>query len=55
MVALVVAADVLPWVLYAMREPVAPPGDIRNALELPATAALLAIVLRRPPNAAPSA
>jgi hypothetical protein len=54
-VALVVAADVLPWVLYAMREPVAPPGDFRNALELPATAALLAIVLRRPPNATPSA
>jgi len=48
---LVVAADVVPWLLYAMREPVAPPGDIRNALELPVTAALLAIALRRPPKA----
>lgn len=45
--ALVVAADVVPWALYAMREAVAPPGDVRNALELPVTAALLAIVLRR--------
>lgn len=49
---LVVAADIVPWLLYAMREPVAPPGDIRNALELPVTAALLALALRRPPSAA---
>ena len=47
-VSLVVAADLVPWVLYVMREPVAPPGDIRNALELPVTAALLAFALRRP-------
>lgn len=47
---LVVAADVVPWVLYVMREPVAPPGDIRNALELLVTAALLAIALRRSPS-----
>ncbi len=46
--ALIGVADLLPWVLYAMREPVAPPGDVRNALELPFTAALLAIALRRP-------
>ena len=49
---LVVAADIVPWLLYAMREPVAPPGDIRNALELPVTAALLALALRRRPSAA---
>jgi len=54
LVALVVAADVVPWVLYALREPVAPPGDIRNALELPVTAALLVVALRRPPLARPS-
>ena len=47
-IALVVAADLVPWVLYVMREPAAPPGDIRNALELPVTAALLAVALRRP-------
>jgi hypothetical protein len=47
-VALVATADLVPWVLYVMREPVAPPGDIRNALELPVTAALLAFALRRP-------
>lgn len=47
-VSLVVAADLVPWVLYVMREPVAPPGDIRNALELPVTAALLVFALRRP-------
>lgn len=46
--ALITVADIVPWVLYAMREPVAPPGDVRNALELPVTAALLAIALRRP-------
>lgn len=45
---LIVAADLIPWVLYAMREPVAPPGDIRNALEIPVTAMLLAIALRQP-------
>lgn len=49
LVALMVAADVLPWLLYLLRDPVAPPGDIRNALELPVTAALLVIALRRPP------
>lgn len=46
--ALIGVADMVPWVLYAMREPVAPPGDVRNALELPFTAALLAIALHRP-------
>ena len=50
-VALIGVADVVPWVLYAMREPVAPPGDVRNALALPVTAALLAIALRRRPVA----
>ena len=46
--ALIGVADLVPWVLYAMREPVAPPGDVRNALELPLTAALLAVALHRP-------
>ena len=46
--ALIGVADVVPWTLYAMREPVAPPGDVRNALELLVTAALLAIALHRP-------
>jgi hypothetical protein len=45
--ALIGVADLVPWVLYVMREPVAPPGDIRNALELPISAALLAIALHR--------
>ena len=48
--AVIVAADVVPWLLYVMREPAAPPGDIRNALELPVTAAVLAFALRRRPS-----
>jgi hypothetical protein len=46
--ALIGVADVVPWTLYAIREPVAPPGDVRNALELVVTAALLAVALHRP-------
>lgn len=48
MFGLMLAADVIPWALYVMREPVVPPGDIRNALEIPVTAMLLAIALRQP-------
>jgi hypothetical protein len=53
--ALIGAADAVPWMLYVMREPVAPPGDVRNALELPVTAALLAIALHRPQTTPPRA
>lgn len=47
-IALIVVADVVPWLLYAAREAASPPGDIRNAIELPIAAALLAVALRRP-------
>jgi hypothetical protein len=43
---LVVAATVLPWALYALKDPVG--VDVRNGLVIPATAALLAYALRRP-------
>lgn len=51
-IALIAVADILPWALYALRDPLVQPGDVRNALVLPVTAALLAIVLRRPAVAA---
>lgn len=43
--ALVGVATVLPWALYALKEPVV--GDVRNGLVIPATAAVLAYALRR--------
>jgi hypothetical protein len=46
LLALVVVASVTPWMLYAMKEPVL--ADVRNALVIPVTATLLALVLRRP-------
>lgn len=48
LLALVAVADVLPWTLYVLRDPLVQPGDVRNALVLPVTAAVLAIALRRP-------
>jgi hypothetical protein len=53
LLALVAVASVLPWALYALKEPVV--VDVRNGLVIPATAALLAYALRRraPVAAAP--
>jgi hypothetical protein len=53
LLALVAVASVLPWALYALKEPVV--VDVRNGLVIPATAALLAYALRRraPDAAAP--
>jgi hypothetical protein len=45
LVALVVAANLVPWALYATKEPAV--ADVRNALVIPVTAALLAVVLKR--------
>lgn len=42
---LVAVATVLPWALYALKEPVV--VDVRNGLVIPATAGLLAYALRR--------
>ena len=47
---LVAAATVLPWALYALKDPVG--VDVRNGLVIPATAAVLAFALRRPVPAA---
>jgi hypothetical protein len=41
---LIAAATVLPWALYALKDPVA--VDVRNGLVIPVTAALLAYALR---------
>jgi len=58
LLALFGVASVLPWALYALKEPVV--VDVRNGLVMPATAALLAYALRRraaggaaPPSPAP--
>jgi len=45
LVALGLAANLVPWALYATKEPAV--ADIRNALVIPVTAALLAVALRR--------
>ena len=47
LIALVFAANLVPWALYATKEPAV--ADIRNALVIPVTAALLAAALRRRP------
>jgi len=53
LLALIGVASILPWALYALKEPVV--VDVRNGLVIPATAALLAYALRRraPVAAAP--
>jgi hypothetical protein len=53
LVLLVVAANLVPWALYATKEPAV--ADIRNALVIPVTAALLAVALRRRTVAAAAA
>ncbi|HEX9495695.1 MAG TPA: glycosyltransferase 87 family protein [Candidatus Limnocylindria bacterium] len=51
-VGLIAVATVMPWALYALKEPVV--VDVRNGLVIPATAALLAYALRQRAAARPS-
>jgi len=48
LIGLIAVATVLPWALYALKEPVV--VDVRNGLVIPATAAMLAYALRPRPS-----